>query len=407
MKFKYQARNKDGKLVSGIVEAPSKEAAIYLIQEKGLFLTFLEQKEEGGLFSKTTKITGKISQKDIMVFFRQMATMVGAGIPLVEALKSLADQSDKKILRETIQNITKEVEAGSPLSSVLEKYPQYFSELIVGLLKAGEASGTLPKSLEYLAEYLENENYIYSKIKSALAYPAFIVVAMIGIMFILAFFVLPNLLIVFESVGTENLPITTKIIISSTNIIRSYGVYILMMFGFILFLLYRYFFQTIEGKKTLSKILYSLPIIKNTIRKIYVSRFAEVFSTLLLSGIPITSALEISSTVIGNEVYKKIILVAKEEVKKGEKLSSVLSQFSPQYLDPIFVRMIYVGESSGKLGDSLKNLVKVYRNEVESSIEGILSLMEPAIMVLLGGVVGIIVISILLPMYQNLMNTGF
>ncbi|GBD33734.1 Type II secretion system protein F [bacterium HR34] len=407
MKFKYQARNKDGKLVSGIVEAPSKEAAIYLIQEKGLFLTFLEQKEEGGLFSKTTKITGKISQKDIMVFFRQLATMVGAGIPLVEALKSLADQSDKKILRETIQNITKEVEAGSPLSSVLEKYPQYFSELIVGLLKAGEASGTLAKSLEYLAEYLENENYIYSKIKSALAYPAFIVVAMIGIIFILAFFVLPNLLIVFESVGTENLPITTKIIISSTNIIRSYGMYILMMFGFILFLLYRYFFQTIEGKKTLSKILYSLPIIKNTVRKIYVSRFAEVFSTLLLSGIPITSALEISSTVIGDEVYKKIILVAKEEVKKGEKLSSVLSQFSPQYLDPIFVRMIYVGESSGKLGDSLKNLVKVYRNEVESSIEGILSLMEPAIMVLLGGVVGIIVISILLPMYQNLMNTGF
>ncbi|MFH1841325.1 MAG: type II secretion system F family protein [Candidatus Nealsonbacteria bacterium] len=397
MKFNYQARTKDGKIQAGILEASSKEAAVDLLQKNNLFVTSLEKSGTAPFYAKKIKFFQGISKKDLVNFSRQLSIMFKSKIPLIEALQVLSGQMDKAIFREKVIDLAEDIEGGSSFSQALSRHPKVFTPFYVSMVKSGEISGTLSESLDYLAEHLEKEYYLYSKLVGAMIYPALIVVVMMIVIFVMMFFVIPDLTSILRETGQE-LPLVTKIVIAFSDITKKWGIFLLLAFIGLIVFLARYI-KTKEGKKNLDRFLLKVPLINSFLKKIYLSRFAENLSTLVAGGIPITQALEITGEVVGNDVYKNIISRVKEEVKKGEQISSVLIQY-PDKFPPVFTQMVLVGEKTGTLDRSLLNVVNFYQKEVERGVENLLGILEPVLVIFLGGVVGGIVAAILLPMYR-------
>jgi type II secretory pathway component PulF len=401
MKFNYQARSKRGEVQSGSIEASSREAALSLLQRHNLFVTFLEETTARPFYARKIKLFDRIPKKELVNFSRQLSLMFKSKIPLVQALQSIAEQTKNSSLREKILSISQEVEGGTHFSQALAFHPKLFSTFYVSMVKSGEASGTLSESLTYLADHLEREYHLQSKIQGAMIYPALIVVVVIGVLVMMMYFVIPSMTRVLTETGQE-LPFITKIVISLSNFIRGWGwlAFLVLLGGLIV--LFRYS-KTVEGKRIKDKFILQLPVIGSFLKMIYISRFAENLSTLVKGGLPISQCLEITSEVVGNDVYKDIVLHVKEEVSRGEKISKTLTQY-PEEFPPILVQMVTVGEKTGTLDQSLMNVVGFYRQEVERSIDNLLSVLEPVMVVFLGGVVAGLMASILLPLYRM---TGF
>lgn len=398
MKFNYQARNKRGEVQTGTIEASSREAALALLQKNKFFVTFLEEIKVGGPFwAKKIKLFERISKKDVVNFSRQLSLMFKSKIPLVEALHSIAKQTKNPSLREKILAISQEVEGGTPFSQALANYPKLFSTFYVSMVKSGEASGTLSESLSYLAEHLEREYYLVSKIQGAMIYPLLIVIVVIGVLFMMMFFVVPNMTKVLIESGQE-LPFITKVVIALSAFLRSWGWAALIVLVAALAFISRYF-KTISGKQFKDKYLLRLPAVGSFLKMIYLSRFAENLSTLIGGGLPIVNALEITGEIVGNDVYQKIIFHVRDEVKRGEKISKILAKY-PKEFPPILTQMVTVGEKTGTLDESLMNVVEFYRKEVERSVDNLLSVLEPIMVIFLGGIVAGLMGAILLPLYK-------
>ena len=397
MKFNYQARTKKGDMQTGTVEASSREAALNLLQKHQLFITLLEKAEAQPLLSKKIKLFEKISRKDIVNFSRQLALMFQSKIPLLEALQTLALQTKNPSFREKILTLTEEIESGTSFSLALARYPKLFSSFYVSMVKSGEASGTLSESLDYLAEHLEREYHLVSKIQGAMIYPALIVLVVIGVLVMMMFFVIPNMAKVLTETGQE-LPLLTTVVIGLSNFFRSWGWLIfLMVLGAAIFL-FRYS-KTSDGKKFKDMLLLKIPLVGPFLKMIYLSRFAENLSTLITGGLPIVQALEITGEIVGNDVYQTIISQLKEEVKKGEKISKFLIRY-PQQFPPILTQMVTVGEKTGTLDKSLMNVVDFYRKEVDRAIDNLLSILEPLLVVFLGLIVAGLMGAVLMPLYK-------
>jgi len=397
MKFNYQARDKKGKTQTGVIEASSREAAVQLLSRHDLYVTMLEEERTAPVYSRRLTFFDRVAVRDIMLFSRQLSIMFQSRVSLVEALQVLGSQMKNASFKEKIFEISESVEGGTAFSQAIEKYPSIFSSFYVSMVKSGEASGTLSGVLEYLADHLEREYYLSSKIKGALVYPMFIVFLAVAVLFLMMYFVIPNLSRVLESTGTE-LPAVTKMVLWLAGFTRSWGWMLLLLSGVAAFSIFKYS-KTKDGKRFFSTLFLKIPSLNQFLQMIYLSRFAENLSTLIGGGLPIVQCLDITANIIGNDVYKDIIKEAREEVQKGNRISQVLQKYPSQF-PPVFTQMVFIGEKSGTLDKSLTSIVRFYEKEVAGAVERLLSVLEPALIVVLGLLVGGMMAAVMLPLYK-------
>jgi len=397
MKYNYQARTKKGEVQTGIIEASSREAAIVLLRKYGLYVTILEEATALPVYAKRLKLFEGITRQDIVLFSRQLSIMFKSKVPLVESLNVLSSQTRNLDLKERILDLSEEVEGGTSFSGALSRHPEIFSSFYISMVKAGEVSGTLSESLEYLADHLEREYHLTSKIRGALLYPALIVVVVLLVITMMIFFVIPNLSEVLIGSGSE-LPTATKIVINSAAFLREFGWVLGLVILLVIFAAFRYY-RSQKGKKFFDGLFLKIPVIGPFLKTINLALFAENLSTLISGGLPIASALQTVGEIVGNSRYKEVIFEARDRVRKGETISSVLSA-APEVFPPVFVQMTLVGERTGTLDSTLMNIVNFYKKEIDRTIDNLLSILEPLLIVILGVVVAGLMLAILLPLYQ-------
>ncbi|MFA7142004.1 MAG: type II secretion system F family protein [Candidatus Paceibacterota bacterium] len=397
MKFDYQARTKDGEIKKGVIEAASRLSAVDLLHKNDLYPTIIKEQKKGEGLDLEIKFFERVSQKEIVMFTREMAIMIESNVPPAKALEALGEQMTNKPFKEKILRIAADIREGITLSRAFSKCPKIFSIFYVNMVRSGELSGTLPEVFSKIADHLENEYYIRTKTIGAMVYPAVILVVFAVIFVVIVVYVIPGLVEVLESSGAE-LPLVTRIVIGMSNFVVTYWWLILFLLaGIVSFFVY--YPKTKEGKQLFDKIALNLPALGEFQKNVNMNRFAENLATLMSSGKPITEALEISADLIGNDVYKEIILEARKGVIKGRKISEELIKY-PKYISPLFVQMISVGEATGRISETLMNVVRFYKTEIETFVDSISSIIEPVLILGLAGMVGLLVAAVFLPLYQ-------
>ena len=398
MVFNYQARTQKGEVHAGQIEASSKEAAAALLRGRGLYVTFLEE-AIAPIYAKRIVLFERITRKDLALFSRQLAIMFKSKVPLIEALEVLSSQTKNIDFKEKIFKISERVEGGVAFSQSLALFPKIFSPFYIAMVRSGEISGKLSEVLDYLADHQEREYNLTAKAKGALIYPSLILLVILLVIVLLVVFVIPNLVSVFESSGQE-LPFATKAVIALADFSRSWGWLVLLGAIALVVFLGRYY-STEKGRVFFDKTFLKVPIFGPFLKMVYISRFAENISTLIAGGLPIVQSLEVVGDIIGNVSYKEAILTVRDEVRKGEMISSTLSRF-PELFSPVFVQISLVGEKTGTMDSTLMNIVGFYQKEVDRAIDNIIGILEPILIVFLGVVVGGIMLAVLMPMYQTI-----
>jgi len=400
MKFNYKAKNKDGNIQSGMVVAVDQNKAEILLGENGLVIISLE-KEQGNIFARFNPFGKSVKNKELVLFSRQLATLISARVPIIQALRILQEQITGKYLLSIIADLISAVENGDSLSNAMAKYQNVFGNVYVSLVMSGEVSGSLDKSLVYLADQLEKDYELGGKVRSAMTYPIFVLSAMIIITLLMFKFVLPNLTSVLLSQG-GSLPIETVWIIAVTNFINVFWWLVLIIIA-ALILGFRYYISTPGGRRNWDIVKIKFPIIGGIFQKIYLARFARNLSTLVIGGIPIIKALQIVAEIINNTIYREILLETVAKIQGGKTISEGLAGH-PEF-PSIVTQMVRVGEQTAQLDDIMGKLANFYEKEVDGQITTLTTLLEPIIMIILGIGVGILVAGILLPIY-NMADTA-
>lgn len=397
MIFNFKARDASGKMVAGKIDAMNEDSAVQILQKKNLTPLQLEkEKNLPDVFKSLQKIWEGASQKDLMVFFREFATLIEAKVPVVTALQAIGDQSENAYMRTVIKEVSDSVEDGMPLSESMAKFPDTFSQLTISMMKSGEVSGSLQNSVKFIADNIEKNYRLSSKIKSALFYPLFVAIVALSVGFITVSFILPKLTGLIKDLGVE-IPWYTQGIIYLSDFMKVYWWAILIVILGALAGL-AYYVKSETGKREWDRIKIKIPIIGRLFRNIYLARFCSNFAVLLDSGIPIVRSLLVVSDVIGNTAFEGVILRAADEVKSGGNISSV---FERSVLIPqIVTRIIRIGEETGKMSQVLNSAASFYEQEVDNMTKNMSSLIEPIMIVFLGIGVAILVFSILLPVYS-------
>lgn len=396
MRFVYEARTPEGEIQSGTVEAPSHDAAVKTLERYNLIIVGLEE-EKGGLnFKKEIKFLARVKHQEIVVFSRQLAVLFEAQVPLLDALHTLAEQTPNPKFKDTLNGIAEEVDAGTPFSQALEKYPKLFSKFYVSVVRAGEASGRLNEVLNYLADHEEKAYDLTRKVRGALIYPAFIVASLIIVGAVMLIFVVPQITSIFEESDAE-LPFLTVVVISLSDFAKAFWWLIIILLAAAGFGLAR-FFKTPAGALVRDTLLLKIPILKNLFQKVYLTRLAENLSTLIRGGIPIIQALTITGDVVGNLVYRRTIEEATAEVRKGGSISGVLK--NNKYIPSLVTQMVLVGENTGRLDSILATIASFYQKDVDNMVSNLAALIQPILILVLGGAAGLLVAAILLPIYN-------
>lgn len=394
MLFQYKALDQDGKKKEGSIDALNKTVAIAALQRRGLIVVALKGDEKKSFFHGT--FLDRVPLRDVVIMSRQLATLFSSQVSALKAFTLLSENAENKMLSTQLRQIGDDLQAGSSISDALSKYPDTFSEFYVNMVKAGEESGKLNETFEYLAKYLDRQYALTSKTRNALIYPAFVVVVFVSVMILMFVMVIPNLSQLLLESGQE-VPVYTRVIIGISNFLVNYGIFVAIFF--VIGILYLWWYRRNErGKTYLDNIKISFPVIGKLYRKMYLSRISDNLNTMLSSGISIIRAIEITGDVVGNYVFKGILEDAGNSVKSGSTLSDSMGKH-PQ-IPPIMVQMIKVGEETGSLGSILKTLADFYRREVDDAVDTLVGLIEPAMIVLLGIGVGILLTSILVPIYN-------
>ncbi len=421
--FQYTAL-KDQKKITGTIEGSSKEAVMEALRKQGLHPLLIKAGSGKGFLGKL-KRNKKVKLRDLALFSRQLSTMISAGVPLNRSLATLQSQTNNKYFQKVIMNIGKDIESGKPLADAFAKYPNIYSDVYVNMVRAGEAGGILDEIFKRIASQVEQDASMRKKIKSAMMYPIVILTITIVAFFGIMIFIIPKIAKILKDLGGPDakLPIYTQIMLDISGFLVSNTIiahipllnmipvinkipnaaFIIVAFGIILFFVRRYI-KTPKGKYKFHFLLLKIPILKTVLLKIAVSRFARTFASLMSAGVGVLDALEVTGGAIGNKVVEKELQDAAKEVKNGKQLSQPLSQ--SKYFPPIVAQMLAVGEETGQIDTILVKVADFYEEEVETTIDGLSSIIEPLMIVVLGSIVGVIAASVMGPISSLSKNIG-
>lgn len=396
--FEYKGLKKDGKTTKGMVDAENLRAARAKLKKDGIFVTDIkDKKKQAAGKKKTTVSTRTVNVQDLSLMTRQLATLVKANIPLVDALNAVSEQVENDVLKEALADCKNLVNEGTPLAKAMQKYPNVFTKIYVSMVEAGEASGSLDTILMRLAEFTEAAAELRQKVSSAMTYPIIMMVVTLAILIGLFVFLIPKLVVIFEDNPNLTLPWYTEVIISISGFLVEYW-YILAGAGFGIFIVFRNWKKSESGSKQWDAISLRLPVAGPVVRMVAVSRFTRTLATLLTGGVPMLNALDIVRNVVDNDVIANAIDDARSNISEGESISAPLKK-SGQF-PPIVIHMVSIGEKTGDLEAMLTQVADAYDFQVKAKLEGMTGLMGPVVTVMMGLVVGIIVLAVLVPMFE-------
>lgn len=393
--FNYQAEDSEGRIKRGQAIGISDSEVIAKLRKKDLkVVQIVDATNEP--FTRFLRLIAPIKTKDVVIFARQFSVMISANVPIVESLLVLVDQTNNLTLKNMISDIAFDVDSGSFLSDALGKHPKIFSDLFVNIVRSGETSGRLDEVLNYLADEMESNYDMISKMKGAMIYPAFIITALLGVGLVLMVYVIPSLTEILTETGAA-LPFSTKVVIGTSNFLVKYYLLLILLAIAAAFTI-KLYLKTYTGRRQWDLMKIKLPIFGKLLQYIYLMRFTRSLSTLLKGGVAITRGLEIVAAVVGNTIYKELILETLESINDGNPLATVFEASS--YVPRMVPQMISVGEKTGKIDSVLDRLTSFYSRESNNMLDNLSKLMEPLIMVVMGVGVGVMVAAVLLPMYN-------
>lgn len=398
MIFKYESINKSGKREKGEIEAFSLDLAISNLQNRGLVVSSIKPKEEEGDDDILKKIPffNKVSNKEVVILSRQLSTLFESQVSALRVFKLISEEAENPVLRKHLLQIVDDLQGGTSISSALSKHPEIFSDFYVNMVKSGEESGKIDETFLYLADYMDRNYEVSSKAKNALIYPAFVIFTFFAVMILMFTVIVPKIgLIIKES--AQEIPFYTKAVFAVSDLfVNNWILMIISVIGIIIGIIW--YSGTEEGSRWISNARLDIPYVGDLYRKLYLSRFADNMSTMVLSGIPMLKAIEVTASIIDNEIYKSVLEDSLSKVKAGQALSVALGD--KEEIPGILVQMIKVGEESGELGNILKTMSKFYQREVMNAVDTLVGLIEPVMIVALGLGVGILLASVLMPIYN-------
>lgn len=395
MNFKYTAITDQGEKREGMIEAVNRELAISGLQRRGLIVTSLKNEMEARKWFEVT-LFEKVPMKEVVILSRQMSTLFEAQVSALKAFSLLAGNTENKLLTRKMNQIVSDLQAGSSIAGALSKHPDIFSDFYVNMVKAGEESGKLTQVFLYLADYLDRQYALTSKTKHALVYPAFVIGIFIIVMILMFTVIVPKLSVIIVESG-QDIPFYTKIIMAISDLLVNYGVFLLIFAAVAAVYLVR-LTRSKKGKAFLDDVKLNVPILGNLYKKLYLARIADNMDTMLSAGIPIVRAIEITSGVVGNRKFQGIMVEAMEAVKSGKSFSQAMEMH--QEVPRIMSQIVRVGEETGSMGQILKMLAKFYNREVDEAVDTLVGLIEPFMIVALGLGVGLLLVSVLVPIYN-------
>lgn len=397
--FGYKVRSPQGNILTGTIEAREQRMVIdRLRHQRFIVLEIGEIKKSASkdLLDSINFLKKRVKQKDLVLFSRQLSTLIGAGVPIVQGLTILVEQIENPAFKKVITSVREDIESGTSITEALSRHSTVFGELYVNMVKAGELGGILDIILERLSAYQESAAALRGKIRAAMIYPAAIALVASGVTAFLMIVVVPMFVKIFQQVGAE-LPLPTQILLMLSNFLKRYIIFLII--GLIAFVVgLRQYYKTEAGSMYIDTLLLKLPLFGPLLRKVAVAKFTRTFGTLVKSGVPILQALDTVARTSGNRVVEKAVLQAKDAIREGERISDPLK--ASGVFPPMVTQMISVGEETGNLDAMLSKIAEFYEQEVDAAVSGLTSLIEPVVVVFMGVIIGAIAIAMYMPMFQ-------
>jgi type IV pilus assembly protein PilC len=397
--YSWKGRTRGGRVQEGVLVAESKEAAVASLRKQQIIVTAVTEK---GKEFALPKLGGRVSQKELAIFTRQFSVMIDAGLPLVQCLEILGSQQENKAFQKVLLQVRQDVESGSSLADALRKHPRVFDDLFCNMIAAGEAGGILDTILQRLSQYIEKAVKLKAAVRSAMVYPVAVISIAVLVVWVILWRVIPTFASLFEGLGAS-LPLPTRITIALSNFI---GAWWWLMIGSVIagIILTNRYHKTYRGRRHLDALLLRIPVLGGVLRKIAVARFCRTLATLVSSGVPILEGLEITAHTSGNAIVEDAIMATRRSVEEGKTIAEPLK--SSDVFPSMVVQMVAVGEQTGALETMLSMVADFYEDEVDEATANLLSLLEPIMIVILGGVIGGIVISMYMPMFDLITKIG-
>ena len=399
--YKWVAETRKGKIIKGELEADNKKTALIQLRRRNLRVKKIKPRPKD-LFENISFLQPKVNKKDLVVFTRQFSTMLDAGLPLVQGLTILAEQTENKTFQGILKQVVNDVEGGSGLAEAIGKHPQIFDDLFVNLVAAGETGGILDNIFQRLATYIEKTEKLKSQIKAAMAYPLVVISIAILVIGVILIFVIPVFEDMFADFGSA-LPVPTQIVVNMSDFLRKNILYIIIT-AFLSWFLIKKYRDSRGGRKKIDTLLLKLPVIGIVLKKVAIARFTRTLGEMIKSGVPILEALEIVARTSGNVVLEEVILKLRSSVSGGQTISEPLSE--SDIFPGMVIQMISVGEATGALDTMLEKIADFYDDEVDTAVAAMTSMLEPILMVFLGGSVGGLVIAMYLPIFKMAAGMG-
>ena len=398
--FVWRGKTRAGGVQEGVLLADTRAAAEASLRRQNIQVVSL--KEKGREIPFLPKLPIRIGAKRVAIFTRQFSVMLDAGLPLVQCLEILGEQEENKNFRAIILQVRTDVEGGASLADSMRKHPKAFDNLYVNMIAAGEAGGILDVILQRLSTYIEKIVKLRSQVKSALIYPVAVILIAAGVVYIILWKVIPVFTQLFAGLGGE-MPFLTRVVVGASNFVGRYSLFLIPVVGAMIFFLNRYH-KTYRGRRVIDGLMLKIPIIGMLLRKIAVARFCRTLSTLTSSGVPILDGLEITAKTSGNAIIEDAIMAVRKAVEEGRTVSEPLAE--TKVFPPMVVQMINVGEQTGALDQMLAKIADFYEEEVDTAVAGLMKLIEPLMITILGAVIGTIVTAMYLPLYSVLSKIG-
>ncbi len=398
--FSWKGKDRSGQTLEGVLLADSRDAAVATLRRQQIQVATV--KEKGREIAFLPQLPMRISIKRVAIFTRQFSVMLDAGLPLVQCLEILAEQQEHKKFAQIIDRVRSDVESGTSLAEAMKKQPAAFDDLFCNMVAAGEAGGILDIILQRLSTYLEKTVKLRSQVKSAMIYPVTVITIAVGVVWIILWKVIPVFAQLFAGLGGQ-LPWLTRTVVSASEFVASYSWAIALVL-IIVFMSFRAYHKTYRGKRVIDGFLLKVPILGMLIQKIAVARFCRTLSTLISSGVPILEGLEITAKTAGNAIIEDAIMAVRKSVEEGKTLSGPLRE--TKVFPAMVVQMIHVGEQTGALDQMLSKIAEFYEEEVDTAVAGLVKLLEPIMIVVLGAIIGTIVAAMYLPLYTILGSIG-